>query len=191
MSRRTTFRKAGSSVSGPASELERQAMAAYRRGEKEAAADGFASAMSSYRDGGDTRKAAEMANNLCVVLVDLGRGEEAVRVVEGTAAVFAAAGDAVMAAKATGNLAAALESIGRLEESAAAYERALDGFRSAGDRTSESETWQALSRLQLRRGDPYGAAASAQAALESSPKPGPFRRLLRSLTGRAFRFPKT
>jgi tetratricopeptide (TPR) repeat protein len=165
-------------------------MAAYRRGDKAAAADGFASAMASYRDGGDARKAAEMANNVCVVLVDLGRGEEAVRVVEGTAAVFAAAGDSVMAAKATGNLAAALESTGRLEEAAAAYERALDGFRAAGDRTSESDTWQALSRLQLRQGDPYGAAASAQAALESSPKPGPFRRLLRSLTGRAFRLPK-
>lgn len=165
-------------------------MAAYRRGDMAAAADGFAAAESAYRAADEDRKAAEMANNLCVVLVGLGRGEEAVRIVEGTAAVFAAGGDAVMAAKATGNLAAALESVGRLDESAAAYERALDGFHVAGDRASESETWQALSRLQLRRGDALGAAASAQAALDTGPKPGPFRRLLRSISGRAFRLPR-
>jgi tetratricopeptide (TPR) repeat protein len=120
----------------------------------------------------------------------LGRGEEAVRVVEGTANVFAAAGDAGMAAKATGNLASALESVGRLAEAQAAYERALDGFREAGDRSSLSETWQALSRLQLRRGDAFGAAASAQSALDASPKPGPFRRLLRTITARGYRLPR-
>ena len=165
-------------------------MAAYRGGNLSAADDGFAAAQSAYQGVGDDRKAAEMANNRCVVLVGLGRGEEAVRVVEGTAAVFASGGDAVMAAKAAGNLAAALELVGRLDEAAAAYERALDGFRAAGDRASESETWQALSRLQLRRGDAFGAAASAQAALDSGPKPGPFRRLLRRITAKAFRFPR-
>jgi len=164
-------------------------MAAYRGGDLAAADDGFAAAQSAYRIAGDDRKSAEMANNRCVVLVGLGRGEEAVRV-ERTAAVFASEGDAIMAAKATGNLAAALESAGRLDEAAAAYERALDGFRAAGDRASESETWQALSRLQLRRGDAFGAAASAQAALDSGPKPGPFRRLLRRITAKAFRFPR-
>jgi hypothetical protein len=154
-------------------------------GDLAAADDGFAAAQSAYRIAGDDRKAAEMANNRCVVLVGLGRGEEAVRVVEGTAGVFASGGDPVMAAKAAGNLAA------------------LDGRRltkrppptsgrrfQAGDRASESETWQALSRLQLRRGDAFGAAASAQAALDSGPKPGPFRRLLRRITAKAFRFPR-
>jgi tetratricopeptide (TPR) repeat protein len=165
-------------------------MAAYRQGDASAASDGFAAAQSAYRAAGDERKAAEMANNLAVVLVGLGRGEEAVRVVEGTAAVFAAGGDAVMAAKATGNLAAALESVGRLDEAAVAYEHAVEGFHAGGDGASESATWQALSRLQLRRGDALGAAASAQAALETSPKPGPFRRLLRTITDKAFRLPR-
>ena len=165
-------------------------MTAYRGGDLSAAESGFAAAQSDYQSQGDDHKAAEMANNRGVALVGLGRGEEAVRVVEGTAAVFAASGDQVMAAKATGNLAAALESVGRLEEAGNAYERALDGFRAAGDRASESETWQALSRLQLRRGDAFGAAASAQAALDSSPRPGPFRRLLRHITAKALRPPR-
>lgn len=170
-------------------DLERDALAAYRRGDLAAACEGFSDARSTFQAAGDHRKAAEMANNLCVVLVGLRRGEEAVRAVEGTAAVFAAAGDRVMAAKATGNLAAALESAGKLEQAAAAYEEALEGFRAAGDRASESETWQALSRLQLRRGDTFAAAASAQAALDTSPKPGPFRRLLRKFSRKAFRLP--
>jgi tetratricopeptide (TPR) repeat protein len=165
-------------------------MAAYRRGDLTAAESGFAAAQSAYHDVGDKRKAAEMANNRGVALVGLGRGEEAVRVVEGTAAVFAAGGDPVMAAKATGNLAAALEAVGRLDEAGNAYQRALDGFRGAGDRASESETWQALSRLQLRRGDAFGAAASAQSALDTSPRPGPFRRLLRRITAKALRPPR-
>lgn len=171
-------------------ELERQAMASYRRGELVPAADGFAAARAAYQAVGEERKAAEMANNACVVLVRLGRGEEAVRVVEGTADVFAAAGDRGMAAKATGNLASALESAGRLDEAQAAYERALDGFREADDPSSLSETWQALSRLQLRRGDAFGAAASAQSALDTGPKPGPFRRLLRTITAKGFRLPR-
>jgi tetratricopeptide (TPR) repeat protein len=172
------------------SDLELQAMAAYRRGDLSAAQDGFAAAQAAYQALSDDRKAAEMANNRCVVLVSLGRGEEAVRVVAGTDAVFASSGDRVMAAKAIGNLASALEAVGRLEEAAAAYQRALDGFRGAGDAASESETWQALSRLQLRRGDAFAAAASAQAALDSSPRPGPFRRLLRRITEKAFRLPR-
>jgi tetratricopeptide (TPR) repeat protein len=165
-------------------------MAAYRRGDLADAADGFSGAEAAYRESGDARKAAEMANNLCVTLVGLGRGKEAVRVVEGTAAVFEAAGDRAMAAKATGNLASALQAAGRLDEAADAYRKAVDGFRAAGDRASESDTWQALSRLQLGRGDAFGAAASAQAALDTSPSPGFFRRLLRSITARGLRFPR-
>jgi len=165
-------------------------MAAYRRGDLASASEGFAAARSGYRLAGDERKAAEMANNQCVALVSLGRGAEAVSVVQDTAAVFAATRDRIMAAKATGNLASALEAAGRLEEAATAYDRALKDFHAAGDRASEAETWQALSRLQLRRGDAFGAAASAQAALDLAPKPGPVRRLLRSITGKAFRLPK-
>jgi len=165
-------------------------MTAYRQGDLAAASEGFAAARAAYDLAGDRPKAAEMANNQCVALVSLGRGAEAVRVVEGTAQVFAEAGDRVMAAKATGNLAAALEAAGRLEEAASAYDQALQEFHRAGDRTSEAETWQAFSRLQLRRGDALGAAASAQAALDLAPRPGPFRRLLRTITAKAFRLPK-
>jgi tetratricopeptide (TPR) repeat protein len=165
-------------------------MDAYRRGDLEAARAAFESARAAYQADGNSPRAAEMANNLSVVLVRLGRGAEAVRVVEGTPAVFSAAGDRSLAAKATGNLAAALESVGRLDDASAAYLRALEEFHALGDGASESETWQALSRLQLRQGDALAAAASAQAALDSGPKPGPVRRLIRRLTGKVVSLPR-
>jgi len=160
-------------------------MADYRRGNLTAAADGFAAARQAYASANEPLKAAEMANNLCVALVSLGRGEEAVQAVEGTAEVFARAGDRVRASQALGNLASALEAAGRLDRAQAVFDQAIEGFRSAGDREGESQTWHALSRLQLRLGQTFGAAASAQAALDSHPRPGIVRRVLRSLLRRS------
>jgi tetratricopeptide (TPR) repeat protein len=177
-------------LTGHAKELEQRGLAAYRRGDLAADSADLEAARLAYASSGDDLKAAEMANNLCVVLVGLGHADEAVSIVQGTEEVFARAGDARRAAQAAGNLAAALEAAGDLERAASAYQRALDGLHAAGDRAAESQTWQAFSRLQLRRGDPLGAAASAQAALDSNPSPGPLRRFLRGVLDRAFRLPR-
>jgi len=178
------------SPSGKAADLESRAMTAYRQGDLTAAREGYAAARAAYDAAGDAPKAAEMANNLCVVLVALGRGQEAVAVVQGTPETFSRAGDRLKAARATGNLAAALEAAGELDKAVAAYERAIDGLHTAGDRSGESQTWQALSRLQLGRGDPLAAAASAQAGLNANPKPGLVRRILRGMVNLAYRLPR-
>ncbi len=177
-------------ASGTPADIERSAMTAYRRGELVAASEGYAAARTAYDAAGNAPKAAEMANNLCVVLVALGRAQEAVAAVQGTAETFTQAGDPLNAARAVGNLAAALEAAGELDRAVAAYERAIEGLHAAGDRTGESQTWQALSRLQLRRGDPLTAAASAQAALNANPKPGLVRRFLRGMVNLAYRLPR-
>ncbi len=177
-------------LSGKPEDLESRAMAAYRQGDLAAAREGYAAARSAYDAAGNGPKAAEMANNLCVVLVALGLGQEAVAVVQGTAETFNRAGDPLNAARATGNLAAALEAAGELERATAAYERAIEGLHAAGDRSGESQTWQALSRLQLRRGDALAAAGSAQAALNTNPKPGLVRRFLRWIVNLAYRLPR-
>ncbi len=171
-------------------DLEQRATAAYRRGELETARQEYEAARQAYLDAGNPPKAAEMANNLCVVLVALGRAREAVAVVQGTEKTFTQAGDPLNAARAAGNLAAALEAAGDLDRAEPAYERAIDGLHSAGDRSGESQTWQALSRLQLRRGDALAAAASAQAALNTNPKPGLVRRFLRGMVNLANRLPR-
>lgn len=128
-----------------------------------------------------------MANNLCVALVGLGRGREALEAVEGTALVFEQAGDPLQAARATGNRAAALAAAGRSGDAIAAYEQAIERFHSIGAREDEAATWQAISRLQLQTGDPFAAAASAQASLDAHPRPGPVRRLVRGVVDRALR----
>jgi tetratricopeptide (TPR) repeat protein len=176
--------------SDQAAELERSGLAAFRRGDLATAYDDFLAARAAYDASGSALKAAEMANNLCVVLVQLGRGREAVWVVQGTAETFTEGGDLLSAARAFGNLASALEAAGDLEEAATAYQRALEGLRSLGDQAGESQTWQALSRLQLRRGAPLAAATSAQAALDTNPSPGRVRGFLRRILAWAFRLPR-
>jgi tetratricopeptide (TPR) repeat protein len=111
-------------LTGHAKELEQRGLAAYRRGDLAAASADLEAARLAYASSGDDLKAAEMANNLCVVLVGLGHADEAVSIVQGTEEVFARAGDARRAAQAAGNLAAALEAAGDLERAASAYQRA-------------------------------------------------------------------
>lgn len=166
--------------------LERAALAAYRKGELEQAAKAFRDAQAGYASSGDRLKAAEMANNLCVTLVSLGRGREALQAVQGTAQVFEALGEPLQAARATGNTAAALAAAGEADRAIAAYQDAIERFQGLGVPDEEADTWQALSRLQLKRGDPLTAATSAQAALDLHPRPGPLRRLARSIIDRAF-----
>jgi len=116
--------------SDQAPEFERSALEAYRRGDMAAAYDDFLAARAAYDSSGRPLKAAEMANNLCVVLVQLGRGREAVWVVQGTAETFTEGGDLLSAARASGNLASALEAAGDLEAAATAYQQALEGLTS-------------------------------------------------------------
>lgn len=167
--------------------LERAATDAYRRGDLHSAADGFRQARSAFEAQGATLRAAEMANNLCVALIGLGRGREALESVEGTPRLFEQAGDSLQAARATGNRAAALAAVGRSAEAIADYRQAIERFHALGARDDEAATWQALSRLQLQSGDPLAAAASAQASLDAHPRPGPLRRIVRGMVDRALR----
>jgi tetratricopeptide (TPR) repeat protein len=165
--------------------LEKRAFKDYRDGDLNAAEAGFRTAQAAYTATGNDSKAAEMANNLCVVLVGLGRPQEALKAIEGTDQVFASAGDRLNAARTIGNRASALEAAGRLDEAADEYQGAIERFRAAGAAAEESSTWQALSKLHMRRGDAISAASAAQAALDTHPSPGPLRRLVRGFVDKA------
>lgn len=167
-------------------DLETAALASYRKGDLEGAADGFGRARSAYAAATDVVKAAEMGNNLCVILIRLGRGRMALEAVEGTHAVFEQAGHPLQAARAVGNWAAALAASGRRQEAIEGYEDAIRRFHALGARAEEADTLQALSRLHLQGGDPMAAAATAQVAVDVHPSPGPIRRLARSIINRAF-----
>ncbi len=164
-------------------------MAAFRRGDLADAIRAFAEAEAAYHQAGNPLQAAEMANNRSVALVQMGQGAQALEAVEGTAEVFASAGDRSRQGLALGNLASALEAAGDLDRAGDTFRLALQLFQETRNQEAEALTWQALSRLQLRQGDVFSAAASTQAALDAEPSPGLFRRILRKILGRAARLP--
>ena len=156
-------------------------MGLYRKGELDAAVGAFHSAREAYAQEGREDKAAEMSNAVCVALIQAGRPQDALEAVRGTPATFARMADTGREGKALGNLAAALEACGNLVEAETLYSQALDRLRRAGDRESEAGTLAALSKLQLRRGQPLVALASMQASLETAQRRSPAKRLLRRL----------
>jgi tetratricopeptide (TPR) repeat protein len=161
--------------------VEAQAMEAFRQGDFEAAAGGFASARESYRAEGDRLKAAEMANNLCVALLRLGRPQEALAAVEGTPETFAAEGETLRQAQGLGNLATALEGCGVLDRAEQIYLQAIELFdRLPEAAEARAQTLRALSQIQLRRGRPLEAAATLQTSLAGA-RPSLRQRILNFL----------
>jgi tetratricopeptide (TPR) repeat protein len=168
-------------------QLEQLAMSHFRQGNLPSALDAFRLAQESYSEEGREDKSAEMLNSICVTLLQARRPQEALEAVRDTPALFARIGDRAREGQALGNLAAALEACGDLEQAEASYVSALERLREAGDRDSEAVTLAALSKLQLRRGQPLVSLASMQASLESGQRKNPLRKLLRRILGFPFK----
>lgn len=147
-------------MEAPVSELEQQALAAYANGQLQQAIELFDQARHGYEQNSDSAKAAEMANSLSVTLLQVGRSDEALQAVEGTAAIFAKLGDRPRQAIATGNFAAALEATGQFGPAEQNYRQAADLFNALGDGDAERHTLTALSQLQLKQRRPLEAAAT-------------------------------
>ena len=96
--------------------LARQAEKAFREGNYLEAVIGFKEAATAYQDQGQTLLAAEMWNNCGVALVQLGQGDEALKVIQPTLTLLESEGDLERLGIAYGNLASALEVCGRYEE---------------------------------------------------------------------------
>jgi tetratricopeptide (TPR) repeat protein len=163
------------------SALESQAMAAYRQGRLEEAAQGFAAARQAYLEASDAAKAAEMANDLSVTLLRCNRPQDALEAVRGTEQLFSQLEDRPRAAQAYGNLASALEACGDTAGAERAYRQAISLFGEIGDAENRARTLTAVSRLQLRRGHPLEAVITMQGALEDEPHLSRRQRLLRWL----------
>lgn len=137
----------------------------YQAGAYEAAAQAFAQAERTHRASGSELRAAEMANNRAVALLQISHHAEALEAVTGTPVQFERAGHWLLAGQAHGNLAAAFEGLGDFDRAEASYRRALELFEQAGDDKSRTHTAKACSRLQLRRGRPLEAVTTMQRGL--------------------------
>jgi len=132
------------------------------------AAQGFRSCISALESSGDPLDLAEMRNNLCVTLIQMGESEEALQAVAGTDEVFAKAGDGKRQGMALANQANALESLNRYEEAITAYEKARDCLRASGEKKLLAITLRSLSDLQMKTGRQYQAVATLQDAYEQN-----------------------
>ena len=157
------------------------AQQAYQENRLEDAVEHFRSAHAAYLQAHDPVGAAEMSNNLSVVLLKLGRSEEALNLVKGTPEIFLEAGDEKATAMAFGNLASALEACNELAEAESALREAAERFRSLDDKEHLLHTQRSLSQLQLRQGRTFEALGSMQSGLEDQKKLGMRYRILRRL----------
>ena len=162
-------------------ELEKKGKSAYQRGDYLLAAEAFLSANQAYESAGDKLNAAEMANNCSVAYLQAEEPEEALKVVEGTAEIFAQAGDLGRQGMAMGNYAAALEALERVEEAIEAYLQSAKLLEQAGDDKLRADVMQSLSALQFREGRQLEALGSMQSGLEGVKKPSPKQRFLKRL----------
>jgi tetratricopeptide (TPR) repeat protein len=168
-------------------ELEHHALASYRSGRFAESIESYSAARKRYLDEQNLNKAAEIANNLCVVMLAAKQPQAALDVVRDTPEFFTSQGDEIHAAQAYGNLASALEACDQISSAEEAYRQAIRLFEKFGDSDNYSATLQALSRLQLRQGKPLDALSTMQGGLDSMTKPRMRDRVLRQLLKWPFR----
>lgn len=162
-------------------QLAERAEKAYREGNFAEAAEVFEAAARAYQALGQTIFAAEMWNNCGVTYVQMGRGEEAIRLIEPTLALFQDQGDLERLGMAYGNLASALEACGRYDEAQEAYLNSADILEKCGKTELRLHALKALSQLQLKQGKQLQALATFQSALEDAPRLSLQQRLLKKL----------
>ncbi|HPH98343.1 MAG TPA: tetratricopeptide repeat protein [Anaerolineaceae bacterium] len=151
------------------------------------AAAAFRAAGEAARAAGDALKAAEMDNNLAVVLLQSGDPAGALKTAEGTDALFADAADPQRQAIALGNQAAALEALGRRPEALEKYKTCSALLKQVNDPQRRVSVLKSISALQMRSGQFLEALVSMQAALDQSPQLSLRERMLKGLIDIPFR----
>ena len=162
-------------------QLSMDGQSAYQRGDYLAAAEAYHAAVRGYEASGEILTAAEMRNNLSVVLNRAGDTQAALSAVDGTPAIFAGARDLRRQGIALGNLASALETLKRFPEAVQAYEQASDLLGQCGESDLRAHVLKSLSMLRLRSGRSLEALVTMQSGLESLPRPTIPQRILKRL----------
>jgi len=171
-------------------QLADEGQAEYSKGEYLSAARLFKAAADGFLAAGDELVAAEMANNCSVAFLKGGNAEAAFEAVMGTEIVFANKGDTLRQAMAIGNQAAALEKLKRVNEALAAYEKSAELLKEAGEFELRAYVLQAISSLQLQKGQYLEAYAKMLDGVMGLDKPNLKQRLLKSLMQVPFKFLK-
>ena len=163
--------------------LKDQAFEAYKKKNFKAAAQAFFECISLLDEAQDHLAAAEMRNNLSVVLLELKKPEESLAILKDTDLLFASAGDQKRQAMALGNTAAALQALGRLPEALATYEASSELFKEVNEKEMRALTLKKISDLQLKTGKQFQALASLDAAYDQNEEKSAKEKVLKNFLG--------
>ena len=152
------------------------------------AIESFLVAHAHYKDIEDEINAAEMANNLSVAYLQLGKKDLALSYVEGTDLVFEAHNDISKQAIALGNYGAALEALKKFGEAAEAYQKSADLFELSGEKELRSHVLKSLATLQIRQGKQLDSIISMQGSLSNKENLSFKDRFLKVLLKLPFKF---
>lgn len=139
----------------------------FHKGHYKKAIEGFRYAHQIYLENDDKLNAAEMANNLSVALLQARKPKDALKVIEGTDAIFEAHADKSRQAMALGNIGAALDALKKFDEAEAAYSQSAKLFEEAGENELRSHVLKSLTAIQIRKGNQIGSILTMQESLES------------------------
>jgi tetratricopeptide (TPR) repeat protein len=158
-----------------------EAKRAFEKGDYKSASKGFKTAYNHFEVQNDPENAAEMANNLCVALLQIGKKKEALEIVEGTAEFFEKQANKKKQAIALGNQAAALEALKRFDEALNFYQQSADIFDEIGESALSSHVHKSIALIQVRNGKQLEGIFSMQKSLGNIEKPTVWQRIYRGL----------
>ena len=150
--------------------LTDKAFAAYKKKNFLAARDNFLECIQILEEKNETLQAAEMRNNLSVVLLELKKPEEALAILQGTDLVFADANDKKRQAMALGNIASSQQALGNQAEALSTFELSADIFKEIHEKELRAITLKKISDLQFKTGKQYQALASLDASYNQHQK---------------------
>jgi predicted negative regulator of RcsB-dependent stress response len=164
-----------------AQELAGQAKQAYEKNNLADAASLFAASAAAYEQAGNLPDAAEMKNNLAVILLRSKQPEQALALIEGTPEIFANAGDPRRHAMALGNEGTALEDLHREDEAIERYRQAAEIFDQAHEEQMRAMMLESITAIQARRGKLLDSYVSAVDGMAGVKKPTFRQRVLKLL----------
>ena len=150
----------------------------YEAGQLNEAMGAFEQAHAAFVEQGDEANAATVANDLGVVYYLAGRRDDARKILQDALATFEKSGDVPGQAKAIGNLARLMDRDGDKAGAERNYQRAAELFHQVGEKGFETDTYRALSQMQLQRGRWLEALATYDRALAAKGGSGALRGFL-------------
>ena len=158
-----------------------EAKKSWEAGNHKKAAEGFKTALDFYKDQKDEYNAAEMANNLCVAYLQIGKKKEALELVNGTDIIFEEHNDFQKQAIALANQAEALEALKQYPQAVTLYQKSADLFKQIGQDDFASYVLKSLALLQVKQGKQLEGIFAMEQSLNSKGKLTVWQRIYRWL----------